>query len=140
MVKVKQSTEIGMRSDTSAEAKQETLVAIRELLVRLVGTHECRTRELVCTPCAGRYTEVAAWVLAVNGSPPRGMFFVDARPYLGGHIVHFSLDGHMQKMRTKQSKVVSDFLQTWFGSAIGGCGGMPKDGQPARFVIQGDLS
>jgi hypothetical protein len=45
---------------------------MRDVFEALTRCSDTRQRELVCTPCGGAYGEVAYWMIAVNGSPPRG--------------------------------------------------------------------
>lgn len=53
--------------------------AFRKLILREVGvtlTLDELTRELVVEPFGGWYGSPAGWVIAVNGSPPRGVMVI----------------------------------------------------------------
>src|SRR5262245_21326521 len=66
--------------DISAAMAEVAAEDLNDLFEKLTHCGDTRERELVCTPCGGNYGSVAYWVIAVNGSPPRGTIL------FGGHF------------------------------------------------------
>ena len=86
---------------------------IRSLLQKLVGAKDGTDpaafgRDLVCTPCGGNYESVAAWLIAVNGSPPRGMLVYN--PHFDIPIQAFFIDvDRSRKLGDAQARIVRRF-------------------------------
>jgi hypothetical protein len=75
-----------------------------------------RSRELVVTPFGGNYGTTAGYVIAVNGSPPKGVLFVQNLNYANPTLIlnqhgkvkeiKYAAKGYFQKVRT-----IRDFLK-----------------------------
>lgn len=71
-------------------------------------------RDLVCTPCGGHYGSVAAWVIAVNGSPPRGMIVYN--PHFDIPITAYWVGVEKsRRLGNGQAKVVKKFADEHLG-------------------------
>jgi hypothetical protein len=55
------------------------LIELYKLFTRLGHRdyQEVRSRQVVCSPCAGAYAYISHWFIALNGSPPKGIFLWD---------------------------------------------------------------
>ena len=87
---------------------------LRALLFRLrygrggadPGFHK---RELVCTPCGGEYSGVGSWMIAVNGSPPKGCLVILAPSYLHRSIFLDSYGSRVKRLGPKDDFIVKRF-------------------------------
>src|SRR4051812_48176811 len=71
-------------------------------------------REVVCTPCGGNYGCVAYWLLAVNGSPPRGTILFDANGYTP--TIAFLIDAERsRRLGAAQARIVEVFVRRFLG-------------------------
>ncbi len=88
---------------------EEILNTFRKLLTELTKCGDVSKREIICTPCGGNYGTVEAWVVAVNGSPARGTFFIGQNKYTGADDIFFIYNGRSRRVGSAQAKIVRDF-------------------------------
>lgn len=95
------------------EEKSKSLAALRGLLVKLSSCNDADNRQLVCTPCDGKYNDIAYWVIVANGSPPRGMLIVGQEKYSGTDDVFFVLTIKSRRLGAAQARIVREFERDW---------------------------
>jgi len=102
---------------TEKEAK--AVKDVRELIAKAC---KCDTpidtvgRAMICTPCGGDYGAVTAWVIAIEGSPPRGMLFVSS---MRGHFDTFAVNaGKSRALGSRQHTIVGRLLTDVLGGPI----------------------
>jgi hypothetical protein len=129
------------RSNGAAHGEQRPpdeapLQALYKLLAEATGWgwHQVRGREVVCTPVGGHYEHVAYWVLALNGSPPRGTILYPARRDIGGPAFLINQQS-ARRLGEQQQDVVEEFVRTYLPAPTDGLGGWLLD--KARVVIVG---
>jgi hypothetical protein len=83
-----------------------------------IPRHDLEGREIVCTPCGGRYGRVAYWLLTVNGSPPRGAVLYDAGR--NATPVAFLIAGcQSRRLGASQARAVERFVATYLAGGRG---------------------
>jgi hypothetical protein len=67
---------------------------LREVMVYLTDDKTAMERQLICTPVFANYQSLSHWVVAANGSPPRGLCIISAEStsYIVGYHKHRVLD------------------------------------------------
>lgn len=65
-------------------------------------------RDIVVTPYNGHYDEIAGYVIAINGSPPRGVF-VTFRPY---RETVYAMPNRVHRLNDDQSEIVHAYLES----------------------------
>ena len=67
---------------------------LREVMVHLTEDPTAMERDLICTPLIANYGDISHWIVAANGSPPRGVCIinVDSTSYIVGYHKHRLLD------------------------------------------------
>lgn len=93
----------------------DTLAALRVLLRKLTGCSDGDKRDLVCTPCGGNYGCVESWVVAVNGSPARGTFFIGQNHYSYADDVFFICQDKSRRLGAEQARIVRAFEAEYLG-------------------------
>ena len=81
-----------------------------KLLVKLSGDDTVATRKIICTPVRAKYGSISAWVISVNGSPPRLNVFVDE---FNAALV----TPQTRKLGTNQHKLLFDYCKE-VGSSV----------------------
>lgn len=88
-----------------------------DLFEKLTRCSDTRQRELICTPCGGNYGSVAYWVIAVNGSPPRGTILFGSHYDLPPDI--FFIDQcRSRRLGQSQCGVVKDFVNCFLREQV----------------------
>jgi hypothetical protein len=94
---------------TAPESKQSSLNDFRLLLSKLTGNPDIVSRELICTPCGGNYGSLAAWVVSVNGSPPKGIIFIGQCRYSNADDVFLIYGAKSKRLGFAQANIVRRF-------------------------------
>ena len=92
----------------SADDKEAALAELRKLLFHLTGCRDGDNRDLVCTPCGGNYGHVEVWVVAVRGTPARGLLVIGH-----GNYIFFIDRGRCRHLGSRPAEIVSRFSELW---------------------------
>jgi hypothetical protein len=96
------------------EEETKAVSAMRALIMKVCNQsgNDMFQRSMICTPCAGDYDSITAWVVAMEGSPPRGMIFIAS---LDDRAQVFKIDEGSRRLGVAQAATAHKFVDVILG-------------------------
>lgn len=91
---------------------------LREMLARRTNTpwRDMVSRPIICTPIYAAYAEISQWVIAVQGTPVRGLILFDVTYHMQG--CHLYEAPKCRRVTGKDYRVVVEFMHTFLSGVM----------------------
>jgi hypothetical protein len=81
---------------------------LRKMMKRLTRCSDLYARPIICTPIGGCYGKISAWVVTVEGTPPRGTLFIGQSRYIPDDVFFIDQD-RCRRLGMNDAEIVREF-------------------------------